>query len=119
MFVVGRLAARVQPKYLIVAGAVIIAISMYQMTDRTAGANPGVIPCLHGRFLGADADLAFRRAARADPAQGQARRSRPCRPLIIVAWRLGRAEGAAHVSNGSNATDPFGAGAGQCPLFPR
>jgi DHA2 family multidrug resistance protein len=33
MFVVGRLAAKVQPKYLIVAGAVIIAISMYQMTN--------------------------------------------------------------------------------------
>jgi len=33
MFVVGRLAGKVQPKYLIVAGAVIIAISMYQMTN--------------------------------------------------------------------------------------
>jgi DHA2 family multidrug resistance protein len=33
MFVVGRLAAKVQPKYLIVAGAVIIAISMYEMTN--------------------------------------------------------------------------------------
>ncbi|WP_426408500.1 DHA2 family efflux MFS transporter permease subunit [Bradyrhizobium ganzhouense] len=33
MFVVGRLAAKVQPKYLIVAGAVIIAISMYGMTN--------------------------------------------------------------------------------------
>jgi MFS transporter, DHA2 family, multidrug resistance protein len=33
MFVVGRLAAKVQPKYLIVAGAVIIAISMYKMTN--------------------------------------------------------------------------------------
>jgi len=29
MFVVGRIAARVQPKYLIAAGAVIIAFSMY------------------------------------------------------------------------------------------
>jgi DHA2 family multidrug resistance protein len=33
MFVVGRLAAKVQPKYLIVAGAVIIAISLYEMTN--------------------------------------------------------------------------------------
>ena len=33
MFVVGRLAAKVQPKYLIVAGAVIIALSMYDMTN--------------------------------------------------------------------------------------
>jgi MFS transporter, DHA2 family, multidrug resistance protein len=33
MFVAGRLAAKVQPKYLIVAGAVLIAISMYDMTS--------------------------------------------------------------------------------------
>jgi MFS transporter, DHA2 family, multidrug resistance protein len=33
MFVVGRIAAKVQPKYLIVAGAVIIAASMYEMTN--------------------------------------------------------------------------------------
>jgi MFS transporter, DHA2 family, multidrug resistance protein len=33
MFVVGRLAANVQPKYLIVAGAVLIALSMYDMTN--------------------------------------------------------------------------------------
>jgi DHA2 family multidrug resistance protein len=33
MFVVGRVAARVQPKYLIIAGAVIIALSMYGMTN--------------------------------------------------------------------------------------
>jgi len=33
MFVVGRLAARVQPKYLIVAGAVLCALSMYAMTN--------------------------------------------------------------------------------------
>jgi DHA2 family multidrug resistance protein len=33
MFVVGRLAAKVQPKYLIVAGAVVIAFSMYGMTN--------------------------------------------------------------------------------------
>jgi DHA2 family multidrug resistance protein len=33
MFVVGRLAAKVQPKYLIVAGAVLIATSMYDMTN--------------------------------------------------------------------------------------
>jgi MFS transporter, DHA2 family, multidrug resistance protein len=33
MFVVGRVSARVQPKYLIVAGAVLIALSMYGMTN--------------------------------------------------------------------------------------
>lgn len=33
MFVVGRLAAKVQPKYLIIAGALIIAASMYSMTN--------------------------------------------------------------------------------------
>jgi MFS transporter, DHA2 family, multidrug resistance protein len=33
MFVVGRIAAKVQPKYLIVVGAVVIAASMYQMTN--------------------------------------------------------------------------------------
>ena len=33
MFVVGRLASKVQPKYLIVAGAVVIALSMYTMTN--------------------------------------------------------------------------------------
>jgi DHA2 family multidrug resistance protein len=33
MFVVGRLAASVQPKYLIVVGAVLIALSMYSMTN--------------------------------------------------------------------------------------
>ena len=33
MFVVGRLAAKVQPKYLIIAGAIFIALSMYSMTN--------------------------------------------------------------------------------------
>ncbi|UGY00208.1 DHA2 family efflux MFS transporter permease subunit [Bradyrhizobium quebecense] len=33
MFAVGRLAAKVQPKYLIVAGALVIAASMYSMTN--------------------------------------------------------------------------------------
>jgi DHA2 family multidrug resistance protein len=33
MFVVGRLAAKVQPKYLIIAGAGVIALSMYAMTN--------------------------------------------------------------------------------------
>jgi DHA2 family multidrug resistance protein len=33
MFVVGRLSAKVQPKYLIVAGALIIALSMYDLTN--------------------------------------------------------------------------------------
>lgn len=33
MFAVGRLAAKVQPKYLIVAGALVIAVSMYSMTN--------------------------------------------------------------------------------------
>jgi hypothetical protein len=42
--------------------------------DRTAGADPGVVPGLHGRLLGADADLVCGRAAGANPAQGQAGR---------------------------------------------
>src|SRR6476661_1651789 len=33
MFVVGRVAAKVQPKYLIMTGAVLIALSMYSMTN--------------------------------------------------------------------------------------
>jgi MFS transporter, DHA2 family, multidrug resistance protein len=33
MFVVGRLSAKVQPKYLIIAGAILIALSMYRMTN--------------------------------------------------------------------------------------
>ncbi len=33
MFVVGRLSGRVQPKYLIIAGAVFIALSMYDLTN--------------------------------------------------------------------------------------
>ena len=33
MFVVGRLTNRIQPKYMIAAGAAIIAFSMYQLTD--------------------------------------------------------------------------------------
>ncbi|WP_050422206.1 DHA2 family efflux MFS transporter permease subunit [Bradyrhizobium tropiciagri] len=33
MFVVGRLAAKVQPKYLIIVGALVIAASMYSMTN--------------------------------------------------------------------------------------
>src|SRR6516164_794718 len=49
--------------------------------DRSAGAVTGVVPGLHGRLLGFDADLAVRRAARACPAQGQARWPRPHGPL--------------------------------------
>jgi DHA2 family multidrug resistance protein len=33
MFVVGRLSSKVQPKYMIIAGAIFIAISMYGLTD--------------------------------------------------------------------------------------
>ena len=50
--------------------------------DRTAGAGAGVFPGLHGRLLGADADLACRRAARAYPAQRQTRWSCLRGPLI-------------------------------------
>ena len=39
MFVVGILSARVQPKYLIAAGAILIAISMYGLTDLTPDLN--------------------------------------------------------------------------------
>ncbi len=34
MFVVGRLAAKMQPKYLIIAGALVIALSMYEHDQR-------------------------------------------------------------------------------------
>ncbi len=54
--------------------------------DRTAGADAGVVPGVHGRLLGSDADLAWRCAARACPAQRQARRSCPCSPLRRSAW---------------------------------
>jgi len=33
MFVVGRLSSKIQPKYIIVAGALIVALSMYDMTN--------------------------------------------------------------------------------------
>jgi DHA2 family multidrug resistance protein len=33
MFVAGRLSGKVQPKWLIIAGAVIIAVSMYRVTN--------------------------------------------------------------------------------------
>jgi len=39
MFVVGALSNRVQPKYLIAAGAIMIAISMYGLTNLTPGLN--------------------------------------------------------------------------------
>jgi hypothetical protein len=45
--------------------------------------GPGVVPCLHGCIPGADADLAFGRAACADAAQGQAWRCGSSRPLNI------------------------------------
>src|SRR6266436_3960862 len=53
--------------------------------DWRAGAGAGVIPCLHGCVLGPDVDLAFSRAARPKPAQGQARRSCPHGPLRSTA----------------------------------
>jgi MFS transporter, DHA2 family, multidrug resistance protein len=33
MFVVGRTSTKIQPKYLIIVGAVIIAASMYELTN--------------------------------------------------------------------------------------
>jgi DHA2 family multidrug resistance protein len=39
MFVVGQLSSRVQPKYLIAAGAMIVALSMYGLTSLTPGLN--------------------------------------------------------------------------------
>jgi hypothetical protein len=49
--------------------------------DRSAGAGTGVVSGLYGCVLGAHADLACGRAARADPAQRQTGRSCPRRPL--------------------------------------
>src|SRR5258708_7608668 len=56
--------------------------------DRTAGADPGVLPGLHGCILGPDAYLAFRRAARADAAKDQTRRPCPRRPLRSTVSRI-------------------------------
>src|SRR5258708_40013027 len=82
--------------------------------DRTAGADPGVLPGLHGCILGPDADLAFRRAARADAAKDQTRRPCPRRPLSIVPMGHGRAESVSRwVING-----PDGPEIG-LPLFPQ
>src|SRR6478736_60808 len=52
--------------------------------DWCAGAGAGVVPGLHGRVLGANADLALRRATRTDAAHDQAQRRRSRRPLRIV-----------------------------------
>jgi DHA2 family multidrug resistance protein len=49
MFVVGRLAAKVQPKYLIIAGAVVCALSMYGMTN--VYADLGFWFMAHSRML--------------------------------------------------------------------
>ena len=66
MFVVGQLSSRVQPKYLIAAGAIMIAISMYGLTNLTPDLNfwyfaqvayaaglgiAAHFPADHGRFL--------------------------------------------------------------------
>ncbi|HZD89340.1 MAG TPA: DHA2 family efflux MFS transporter permease subunit [Pseudolabrys sp.] len=37
MFVVGKMSAKVQPKYMIIAGAILVAFSMYDMTNLYAG----------------------------------------------------------------------------------
>jgi MFS transporter, DHA2 family, multidrug resistance protein len=49
MFVVGQLSSKVQPKYLIVAGALIIALSMYDMTN--AYSDLGFWFFAHSRML--------------------------------------------------------------------
>jgi DHA2 family multidrug resistance protein len=49
MFVVGRLSSKVQPKYLIVAGALIIALSMYDLTN--AYSDLGFWFFAHSRML--------------------------------------------------------------------
>ncbi len=41
MFVVGALSNRVQPKYLIITGAIVIAVSIYDMTNVYAGLGFG------------------------------------------------------------------------------
>ena len=60
--------------YFVAQGSSLIAgAAAGHRLDRTAGAGAGVVPRLYGRVLGADADLARGGAARAEPAQGQAR----------------------------------------------
>src|SRR5271156_4488933 len=51
-----------------------------------AGRGAVLLPGLHGRLFGADADLARRRAARPDLAQGQARRGRSEGPLMDMQY---------------------------------
>src|SRR5262249_25920810 len=54
--------------------------------DWTAGADAGVVPGLHGRLLGPDADRAFGRAARACLAQSQTGRGGSDGTLIAMMW---------------------------------
>jgi len=66
MFVTGQLSSRVQPKYLIAIGAIIIALSMYDMTTINPDLGfwffaksrmllgvglPLIFVPIHGRFL--------------------------------------------------------------------
>src|SRR5216683_1754789 len=58
MFVVGRMSTKIQPKYLIIVGAVIIAASMYQLTNVYGGL--GFWFFAHSRMLnGAGLPLVF------------------------------------------------------------
>src|SRR5262249_44981311 len=50
--------------------------------DRTAGTDAGVIPGLHGRLLGANADLPCGRTAGARAGQGEA--GRGCRGSALI-----------------------------------
>jgi hypothetical protein len=68
--------------YFIAQGSSLVQASAGHPMDRTAGAGASLVPGLYGRVLVADADLARRRAARVDLAQGQARRRRSRGPLV-------------------------------------
>ena len=58
MFVVGQLSGKIQPKYLIAGGAVIVAASMYHLTNTYAGLNFGF--CAWARvYIGIGLPLIF------------------------------------------------------------
>jgi hypothetical protein len=61
--------------------------------DQTAGEGTGVVLGPHGRLLGADADLARGRTARAYPAQRQTRGGGPRTPRGILPQEANSATG--------------------------
>jgi MFS transporter, DHA2 family, multidrug resistance protein len=98
MFVVGRLAGRVQPKYLIVAGALIIALSMYDLTN--VDANLDFWFFAHSRMLlGVGLPLIFVSITTASYDGIPADKTDQASALINVARNTGGSIGISLVSN--------------------